>query len=168
MSDVPRWPAGRIRSKDAPNDRRFLLDNVQLPGVAENSSIAVSAATSMATIADYACHSAVHLLLAVEEVRVDCERLERVAVTPAIQDEVSAASAESEDARLSGAVAVLAGTLSGRGTVDTSRTLVSTTEPFVNCPICFELARVPSCACCSRKGQTLLVESRGVRVSDLC
>jgi hypothetical protein len=40
MSDVARWPADRIRSKDPPNDRRFLLDNLQLPGVAENSAIA--------------------------------------------------------------------------------------------------------------------------------
>jgi hypothetical protein len=60
MSDIARWPAGRIRSEDAPNDRRFLLDNLQLPGVTEDSAIAVSAATSMATIADYACHSAAH------------------------------------------------------------------------------------------------------------
>src|SRR5450631_4948396 len=35
------------------------------PGVAENSAIAVSAATSMATIADYACHSAAHFFGAI-------------------------------------------------------------------------------------------------------
>src|SRR6266481_1652038 len=65
MSDIARWPAGRIRSKDPPNDRRFLLDNLQLPGVADNSAIAVSTATSMATIADYACHSAADFFCAI-------------------------------------------------------------------------------------------------------
>jgi carboxyl-terminal processing protease len=50
------------------------------------------------------------LLLAVEDVRVDGERLEGVGVTPTIEVEASAASAESDDPQLSRAVEVLSGT----------------------------------------------------------
>jgi carboxyl-terminal processing protease len=50
------------------------------------------------------------LLLAVEDVRVDGERLEGVGVTPTIEVQASAASAGSEDPQLSRAVAVLSGT----------------------------------------------------------
>jgi carboxyl-terminal processing protease len=50
------------------------------------------------------------LLLAVEDVRVDGERLEGVGVTPTIEVQASAASAESDDPQLSRAVAVLSGT----------------------------------------------------------
>src|SRR6516162_3667163 len=50
------------------------------------------------------------LLLAVEDVRVDGERLEGVGVTPTIEVEAGAASAESDDPQLSRALAVLSGT----------------------------------------------------------
>ena len=50
------------------------------------------------------------LLLAVEDVRVDGERLEGVGVTPTIEVEAGAASAESDDRQLSRALAVLSGT----------------------------------------------------------
>jgi carboxyl-terminal processing protease len=50
------------------------------------------------------------LLLAVEDVRVDGERLEGVGVTPTIEVQASAATAESDDPQLSRAVAVLSGT----------------------------------------------------------
>jgi carboxyl-terminal processing protease len=50
------------------------------------------------------------LLLAVEDVRVDGERLEGVGVTPTIEVEAGAASAGSDDAQLSRAVTVLSGT----------------------------------------------------------
>jgi carboxyl-terminal processing protease len=50
------------------------------------------------------------LLLAVEDVRVDGERLEGVGVTPTIEVQAGAASAGSDDAQLSRAVAVLSGT----------------------------------------------------------
>jgi carboxyl-terminal processing protease len=50
------------------------------------------------------------LLLAVEDVRVDGERLEGVGVTPTIEVQAGAASAGSNDAQLSRAVAVLSGT----------------------------------------------------------
>ena len=50
------------------------------------------------------------LLLAVEDVRIDGERLEGVGVTPTIEVQASAASAESGDPQLSRAVAVLSGT----------------------------------------------------------
>jgi carboxyl-terminal processing protease len=50
------------------------------------------------------------LLLAVEDVRVDGERLEGAGVTPTIEVQASAASAGSDDAQLSRAVAVLSGT----------------------------------------------------------
>jgi len=50
------------------------------------------------------------LLLAVEDVRVDGERLEGVGVTPTIEVQAGAASAESDDPQLSRAVAVPSGT----------------------------------------------------------
>ena len=50
------------------------------------------------------------LLLAVEDVRVDGERLEGVGVTPTIEVQSGAASAGSDDPQLSRAVAVLSGT----------------------------------------------------------
>jgi carboxyl-terminal processing protease len=50
------------------------------------------------------------LLLAVEDVRVDGERLEGVGVMPTIEVQADAASAGSDDAQLSRAVAVLSGT----------------------------------------------------------
>ncbi|MGY4284826.1 carboxyl-terminal processing protease [Bradyrhizobium sp. LM2.7] len=50
------------------------------------------------------------LLLAVEDVRVDGERLEGVGVTPTIEVQAGAASAGSDDPQLSRAVAVLSGT----------------------------------------------------------
>ena len=50
------------------------------------------------------------LLLAVEDVRVDGERLEGVGVTPTIEVHAGAASAGSDDPQLSRAVAVLSGT----------------------------------------------------------
>ena len=50
------------------------------------------------------------LLLAVEDVRVDGERLEGVDVTPTIEVKASAAAAEADDPQLSRAIAVLAGT----------------------------------------------------------
>jgi carboxyl-terminal processing protease len=50
------------------------------------------------------------LLLAVEDVRVDGERLEGVGVTPTIEVQAGAASAGPDDAQLSRAVAVLSGT----------------------------------------------------------
>jgi carboxyl-terminal processing protease len=50
------------------------------------------------------------LLLAVEDVRVDGERLEGVGVTPTIEIQAGAASAGSDDPQLSRAVAVLSGT----------------------------------------------------------
>src|SRR5262249_53644300 len=50
------------------------------------------------------------LLLAVEDVRGDGERLEGVGVTPTIEGQASAASAASDDPQLSRAVAVLSGT----------------------------------------------------------
>jgi carboxyl-terminal processing protease len=50
------------------------------------------------------------LLLAVEDVRVDGERLEGVGVTPTIEVEAGTASAGSDDPQLSRAVAVLSGT----------------------------------------------------------
>jgi carboxyl-terminal processing protease len=50
------------------------------------------------------------LLLAVEDVRVDGERLEGVGVTPTIEVQAGAASAGSDDAQLSRAVAVLSRT----------------------------------------------------------
>jgi len=50
------------------------------------------------------------LLLAVEDVRVDGERLEGVGVTPTIEVQSAAASAGSEDLQLSRAVAALSGT----------------------------------------------------------
>jgi carboxyl-terminal processing protease len=50
------------------------------------------------------------LLLAVEDVRVDGERLEGVAVTPTIEVQAGAASAGSDDPQLSRAVGVLSGT----------------------------------------------------------
>jgi carboxyl-terminal processing protease len=50
------------------------------------------------------------LLLAVEDVRVDGERLEGVGVTPTIEVEAGAVSAESDDPQLSRALAVLSGT----------------------------------------------------------
>jgi len=50
------------------------------------------------------------LLLAVEDVRVDGERLEGVGVTPTIEVEAGAASAELDDPQLSRALAVLSGT----------------------------------------------------------
>ena len=49
------------------------------------------------------------LLLAVEDVCVDGERLEGVGVTPTIEVEADAASAGSEDPQLNRAVAFLAG-----------------------------------------------------------
>jgi C-terminal processing protease CtpA/Prc len=49
------------------------------------------------------------LLLAVEDVRVDGERLEGVGVTPTIEVQAGAASAGSDDPQLSRAVAVLSG-----------------------------------------------------------
>jgi carboxyl-terminal processing protease len=49
------------------------------------------------------------LLLAVEDVRVDGERLEGVGVTPTIEVQPEAASAGSNDPQLSRAVAVLSG-----------------------------------------------------------
>jgi carboxyl-terminal processing protease len=54
------------------------------------------------------------LLLAVEDVRVDGERLEGVGVTPTIEVQPDAASAGSDDAQLSRAVAVLSGSDPGR------------------------------------------------------
>jgi len=50
------------------------------------------------------------LLLAVEDVRVDGERLEGVGVTPTIEVQAGAASTGSDDPQLSRAVAVLSGT----------------------------------------------------------
>ncbi|OKO80569.1 hypothetical protein AC629_27280 [Bradyrhizobium sp. NAS80.1] len=50
------------------------------------------------------------LLLAVEDVRVDGERLEGAGVTPTIEVQAGAASAGSDDPQLSRAVAVLSGT----------------------------------------------------------
>jgi carboxyl-terminal processing protease len=50
------------------------------------------------------------LLLAVEDVRVDGERLEGVGVTPTIEVQAGAAAAGSDDAQLSRAVTVLSGT----------------------------------------------------------
>ena len=50
------------------------------------------------------------LLLAVEDVRVDGERLEGIGVTPTIEVQTEAASAGSDDPQLSRAVAVLSGT----------------------------------------------------------
>jgi carboxyl-terminal processing protease len=50
------------------------------------------------------------LLLAVDDVRVDGERLEGVGVTPTIEVEAGAASAGADDPQLSRAVAVLSGT----------------------------------------------------------
>jgi carboxyl-terminal processing protease len=50
------------------------------------------------------------LLLAVEDVRVDGERLEGVGVTPTIEVQTEAASAGSDDPQLRRAVAVLSGT----------------------------------------------------------
>jgi carboxyl-terminal processing protease len=50
------------------------------------------------------------LLLAVENVRVDGERLEGVGVTPTIEVEAGVASVESDDPQLSRALAVLSGT----------------------------------------------------------
>lgn len=50
------------------------------------------------------------LLLAVEDVRVDGERLEGVGVTPTIEVQAGAASAGADDPQLSRAVAVLSGT----------------------------------------------------------
>jgi carboxyl-terminal processing protease len=50
------------------------------------------------------------LLLAVEDFRVDGERLEGVGVTPTIEVQAGAASTGSDDPRLSRAVAVLSGT----------------------------------------------------------
>jgi carboxyl-terminal processing protease len=50
------------------------------------------------------------LLLAVEDVRVDGERLEGVGVTPTIEVQAGAASAGSDDPQLSRAVGVLSGT----------------------------------------------------------
>jgi carboxyl-terminal processing protease len=49
------------------------------------------------------------LLLAVEDVRVDGERLEGVGVTPTIEVQASAASAEPDDPQLIRALAVLSG-----------------------------------------------------------
>jgi carboxyl-terminal processing protease len=53
------------------------------------------------------------LLLAVEDFRVDGERLEGVGVTPTIEVQAGAASTGSDDPQLSRAVAVLSGTGSG-------------------------------------------------------
>ena len=50
------------------------------------------------------------LLLAVEDVRVDGERLEGAGVTPTIEVQAGAPSAGSDDAQLSREVAVLSGT----------------------------------------------------------
>jgi hypothetical protein len=50
------------------------------------------------------------LLLAVEDVRIDGERLEGVGVTPTIEVQAEAASAGSDDPQLSRAVAVLSRT----------------------------------------------------------
>lgn len=50
------------------------------------------------------------LLLAVEDIRVDGERLEGVGVTPTIEVPAGAASAGSDAPQLSRAVAVLSGT----------------------------------------------------------
>jgi carboxyl-terminal processing protease len=50
------------------------------------------------------------LLLAVEDVRVDGERLEGVGVTPTIEVQAGVGSAGSDDPQLSRAVAVLSGT----------------------------------------------------------
>jgi hypothetical protein len=38
VSNIARRPASGVRGKDAPNDGRFLLDNLQLPRVTQNSA----------------------------------------------------------------------------------------------------------------------------------
>jgi hypothetical protein len=65
VSNIARRPASGVRGKDAPNDGRFLLDNLQLPRMTQNSAIAVSPSACMAAIADYAGHSTAHLFGAV-------------------------------------------------------------------------------------------------------